>query len=485
MNFLIFISDEHRRDAMGCAGHPIVKTPNLDALAARGTRFSNAYTPSPMCVPTRAAIATGRHVHQTRHWDSATPYAGDPKSWMALLRDNNIPATSIGKLHYRSGADDNGWAEEILPMHVVGGVGWVAGLLRDEQPDYDSAKELAADAGAGESSYTEYDRAITDAAVDWVQNQDKDQPWACFVSMVAPHYPLTAPEEFYNLYNPDHMDFPLGYGMHAPDHPELQHLRSFFKYDDYFDEPTMKRARAAYYGLCSFLDDNIGKVIKALEASGELENTCILYVSDHGEMLGDYGMWTKQTMYETSVGVPMIMAGPDIPQGKICRTGASLYDIAPTALSQFSVPIPAEMVGTDLTQLSQSTDKDRVIFAEYHDGGSSTAAFMVRWDKWKYVHYVGKPPQLFNLISDPNEFNDLGLSNMHGDIRAEGERLLREICDPDAVNDQAFADQRAKVVELGGKEKCRTGYIFNHTPTPNEQAEMAKDLFKAREGSAL
>ena len=163
-NILIIISDEHRKDAMGCAGHPIVKTPNLDALAARGTFFGNAYTPSPMCVPTRAAIATGDYVHKTRNWDSATPYNGAPRSWMRQLRDSGIDTVSIGKLHFRSGEDDNGFSQEILPMHVVGGIGWTIGLLRENLPPYDAASELAADVGVGDSSYTDYDLDITAAA---------------------------------------------------------------------------------------------------------------------------------------------------------------------------------------------------------------------------------------------------------------------------------------------------------------------------------
>lgn len=133
-NFLILISDEHRRDAMGCMGHPLVKTPNLDALAARGTVFERAYTPSPMCVPTRAALATGHYVHCSGHWDSATPYAGEPRSWMHRLRDAGVVVTAIGKLHFRSGEDDTGFSEQILPMHVVGGIGWTVGLLRKDPP---------------------------------------------------------------------------------------------------------------------------------------------------------------------------------------------------------------------------------------------------------------------------------------------------------------------------------------------------------------
>ena len=136
-NLLIIISDGHRRDVMRCVGHPIIKTPNLDKLAARGAVFENAYTPSPMCVPTRASLACGDHVHEIGHWDSATPYDGKTRSWMRHLRNQGVDVVSIGKLHFRSGEDDNGFAEEILPMHVVGGVGWTIGLLREDPPDYD------------------------------------------------------------------------------------------------------------------------------------------------------------------------------------------------------------------------------------------------------------------------------------------------------------------------------------------------------------
>lgn len=245
-NFLILISDEHRKDAMGCVGHPIVKTPNLDALAARGTVFENAYTPSPMCVPTRAAIACGDHVHKTGHWDSATPYDGKTRSWMHELRDAGVEVVSIGKLHFRSGEDDNGFSEEILPMHVVGGIGWAIGLLRENAPDYDSAAELARDVGAGSSSYTDYDRTITEAAEIWLAGKARaSEPWAAFVSLVSPHYPLTAPQAFYDMYDPAEMDMPIT--GRRPDHSELQNVADFFNYADYFNEKKTREAKAAYY----------------------------------------------------------------------------------------------------------------------------------------------------------------------------------------------------------------------------------------------
>ncbi|NRB04861.1 MAG: sulfatase-like hydrolase/transferase, partial [Rhodobacteraceae bacterium] len=276
-NLLIIISDEHRKDTMGCAGHPIVKTPNLDALAARGAHFTNAYTPSPMCVPTRAALATGNHVHKIRHWDSATPYDGKIRSWMRHLRDEGVDVVSIGKLHFRSGEDDNGFSQEILPMHVVGGIGWPVGLLRETLPAYDTA-ELAADVGSGASTYTEYDRQITETAEDWLSGKAGSQdPWAAFVSLVSPHYPLTCPDDFFAMYNPAQMDLPVGYtDRFRPEHTELKNVAGFFDYGRYFDEAKTREAKAAYYGLTSFMDDCVGRILAALQASGQAENTVVV-----------------------------------------------------------------------------------------------------------------------------------------------------------------------------------------------------------------
>jgi len=481
-NFLIVISDEHRKDAMGCVGHPIVKTPNLDALAARGVVFENAYTPSPMCVPTRAALACGDYVHRTGFWDSATPYDGSIKSWMHRLRDSGVDVTSIGKLHFRSTKDDNGFSEEVMPMHVVGGVGWPVGLLRENPPDYDSAAELAEHVGAGESSYTDYDLAITAATEEWLHARRKStQPWTAFVSLVSPHYPLTAPQEFFDLYDPAEMDMPIGCdGEAAPEHSELKNIAAFFKYQQYFDAQKTREAKAAYYGLTSFMDDCFGRIIRALDDSGQAEDTVVLYVSDHGDMMGDQGFWTKQVMYEASASIPMIMAGPGVPEGRRVTTGTTLLDIAATAndLKGVDVDDGVDRPGKSLRDIALTDDDpDRTIFSEYHDGGSTTGTFMVRWQNWKYVYYVDHPPQLFDLNADPNELTNLAVGGggepASRDVLKEGERRLRQICDPEAVNAQCFADQKRRIQELGGRDACLNAYVFNHTPTPAEQDQQS------------
>ena len=475
-NFLVIISDEHRKDALGCAWHPLVHTPHLDRLATGGTRFTNAYTSSPMCVPTRAALACGDYVHRTGFWDSATPYDGSAATWMHRVRDAGHEMVSIGKLHFRSGEDDNGFSEEILPMHVVGGVGWMAALLREDPPAYDAAAELAADSGPGSSSYTDYDLAITAAATDWIAaRRNAERPWAAFVSLVSPHFPLRAPPEFYNLYAD--ADFDLE-PQQLPDHPEIRNLARFFDYERHFTAETRHAAMAGYFGLTSFLDDCVGEILATLEESGQAEDTVILYLSDHGELLGDKGMWTKQVMYEASAGIPMILAGPGVPDGIVRNTAASIVDVAATALDVMLDTSDDSSPGLSLRRLAQDPDDaDRTVLCEYHDGGSTTGAFMVRWGDWKYVCYPGMPPQLFNLAEDPSEDHDLGsdVSQRAAAARAEGASRLAAICDADAVNRQCFADQAARIEALGGIDVCRNAHLFNHTPTPAEQAAMRED----------
>ena len=232
----------------------------------------------------------------------------------ARVRDADHDMASIGKLHFRSCEDDNGFSEEILPMHVVGGVGWMAALLREDPPAYGAAAELAADSGAGSSSYTDYDLAITTAATDWISaRRDAERPWAAFVSLVSPHFPLTAPQQFYDLYADADFDLeprPL------PDHPEIRNLARFFDYERYFTADTRRAAMAGYFGLTSFLDDCVGRVLTALDDSGQADDTVVVYLSDHGELLGDKGLWTKQVMYESSAGIPLISGRPGRATGR-------------------------------------------------------------------------------------------------------------------------------------------------------------------------
>ncbi len=159
-NLVIIMSDEHNPKLLGCAGHPLVRTPNLDRLAARGTRFTASYCNSPVCIPARASFATGQYIHRSGFWDNADPYDGSVPSWHHRLRAAGHRVVSIGKLHFRSTEDDNGFSEEIVPMHVIEGKGDLMGLVRENLPRRGGSWKMAGMAGPGESPYTFYDRDI-------------------------------------------------------------------------------------------------------------------------------------------------------------------------------------------------------------------------------------------------------------------------------------------------------------------------------------
>ncbi|MGH8814815.1 MAG: sulfatase-like hydrolase/transferase, partial [Advenella sp.] len=186
-NVLILLSDEHNARVMGCSGDAIAHTPSLDKLAQEGTRFTNAYTPSPICVPARASLATGRYVHQHRCWDNALAYQGNPSSWGHRLQAAGIPVQSIGKLHYRNGNDVTGFDQQLLAAHIQDGIGQVWGSVRDPLPDPFPTAPLFKNIGAGESSYNRFDRAVSQEAAQWLHErglQTDPPPWVLFVGLV-------------------------------------------------------------------------------------------------------------------------------------------------------------------------------------------------------------------------------------------------------------------------------------------------------------
>jgi choline-sulfatase len=477
-NFICILSDEHNKRILGCYGHDLIRTPNLDALARRGTRFDSAYTNCPICVPARASLATGRYVHQTGCWDNAIAYRGDPPSWGHRLMEGGHRCVSIGKLHYQSSDPRrNGFDEEILPLHIVNGVGDLLGLIRDELPVRAGSRNLGPEAGRGESEYTHYDREIAAATCRWLEREaprHRDKPWVLYVGFVSPHFPLIAPDAFYDLYAGKALPRPAMYAKdERPKHPFIDAMRRCLCYDEAFDEATLERALTAYFGLVSFLDDNIGQILRALSAAGLESTTRILYSSDHGDNLGARGLWGKSTMYEESAGIPMILSGPGIPRGSATDAPVSLVDVYPTLLQSVGLAARGSVPGHpghSLIEIADGYVPDRTILSEYHAAGAATGAYMIRHGRFKYVHYVGMRPMLFDLIADPGERNDLGADPAHAGTIAECEAALRRVVDPEAVDARARADQRAMIEHHGGRAAILARGTFRYSPPPGTEA---------------
>jgi choline-sulfatase len=234
----------------------------------------------------------------------------------------------------------------------------------------------------------------------------------------------------------------------------------------------VRNAMRAYYGLVSFLDEQVYQVLEALRAAGLDRTTRIIYSTDHGEMLGEHGLWWKSAMYESAVAVPLIVAGPDVPAGKVVRTNAMLVDVFPSILEAVGARPAIEdrtLPGRSLWAMAGEADQARTAFSEYHAIFSPSGIFMVRNARYKYVHYVGHSPQLFDLGADPEETRDVAADPAHADGRAACERELRAICDPEAVDRRARADQRRRLDAAGGAAAVLArGVKIPYTPAPGQ-----------------
>lgn len=478
MNVLVLLSDQHNPKAAGFAGDPVALTPHLDALAAAGTTFTAAYTPSPICVPARAAWATGRWVHRIGCWDNATAYAGDPPGWAHALQDQHVPVESIGKLHYVDAEAPTGFDRQIEPMHLAGGIGQVWGSVRDPLPRKVGAPFLVSFSGAGESDYTRYDRRTTSAACRWLEARAErgDEPWVLHVGFVAPHHPYLAPRRFFDLYDPDALPTPKLHPLDGHDrHPWVAAYGEMLPgLDMEASAEDRRRCLAAYYGLVSFLDDNVGAVLDALERTGMADDTLVVVTSDHGDTMGSRGLWGKSVLYEESAGVPLVLRGPGVPAGGRCGTPTGLVDGYVSVLHAAGVPVPDAYDGPGRSWLDLATEPDdpeRVMFSEYHAMGAPSAAFLVRKGRWKLHRYVGDyEPELFDLESDPEEISschaDPGCAAVLADLDAELHRIL----DPEAVDRAAKADQAALVERFGGPTAAAELGTVAETPAPDETA---------------
>ena len=472
-NLIVIMADEHSSKAIGAYGNKFVRTPNIDHLAATGVRFTSAYTPSPICVPARASFATGKPVYQISAWDNAHAYTGEVESWHHRLRNAGHHVRSIGKLHFRGGADDdNGFSQSEIPMNIVDGIGDALGLIRDRDIERGAAKKMADLAGPGESNYTRYDRDISARAQIFLRETApnlRGKPWVLFVSFVSPQFPLTAPPEYYYMYDRDTLPMPKLYqAADRPDHPFLKDYRSAFAYDTYFRSAAeVRRALAGYYGLCTFIDDQVGHILDAVRDAGLTTDTRIVYTSDHGDNLGTRGLWGKSTMYEESVAVPLIIAGPGVANGVVNDNPRSLIDLSRFILTSTGCD------GGGFGENDLLSDGPAAIVSEYHATGSRKAAFMLRDGPWKYVYYQDYAPQLFNLEDDPEELVDLTGIQGYGEIVEQLRAKLFSRLDPAATHERAVADQKRRIEELGGADQIIARGDFGFSPPPGVNASFS------------
>ncbi len=484
-NLLFLMSDNHQRNFTGAYGHPIVKTPNIDAIAAKGVKFENAYANSAVCCPARAALATGRYPHQTGYWDNVLVYDGKVPSWHKRLRDAGHTITSIGKLHYIGDdpEDDYGFTESKLAMHIVERKGALFGLLRavdDGEQIRPTPRANYKKIGEGESDYVLYDREIADTASDWLKQNGTggDKPWALKVSFAAPHPPFTVPKKFMDMYDPADMPLPAAFDRDSAfNHPALNHIIRVHSFEALADEAFVRESVAGYCALISHMDDQVGKVVKTLKELGLDESTRVVYISDHGEAVGQHGHFGKSVLYDHSVTVPMVACGPGIEAGTSISDPVSHVDLFPSFLEAFDVPLApedADLPGTSIWQVAAGSVATRPVFSEYHGHGSKSGMFMLRDGEMKLIYHVGMPNELYDLANDPDELNDLADDAAYAETLAALEAKLRKIVDPEEANARAMADQKAALERNGGVEAILNRGSYGFNPVPGKEADITE-----------
>ena len=441
LNVVVLMSDEHNPKYTSLLGHPLLENPNMERMAAQGVVFENGYCPSPLCLPSRSAFMSGRRVHDIQCYNNSNVIQHDYPAYGAVLREQGVHTVHAGKADVYRPAAELGFSELIYPgdRKLPGDTNMSRKPIAVRADGASRAKGY----GPKETAWSG-DKRTVDSSLSWLRNQGKqmDGPFLLSVNISAPHFPHYTTPELWKRHAAG-ADLPAhGRDAVSANHPYALDLRRHFS-TDLFDDDDIKGLRQGYLGCVHFVDDVIGQFMDALDETGLAENTLFIYASDHGEMLGKFGMWWKCSLYEDSVRVPILAMGPGFERGRRVSTPVDLHDVQASIFAATRSERPADWVGSPLQQL-QHEERNRVMFSEYHGHGVRGSAYMIRQEEWKLIWCAEAPHLLFNLAEDPEELNNL--AENAPDKLHDLEECLRNICDPVLENKRTdvFIEQQLK-----------------------------------------
>jgi arylsulfatase A-like enzyme len=513
-NVLFIMCDQLRADYLGVAGHPFLKTPNIDALAARGVRFTRAYVQSPVCGSSRMCFYTGRTVaSHGAVWNNVPLRVGEP-TLGDHLRPHGLRVAVIGKTH--AAADTAGLArlgldatsdigrlvieagfepvardDGLHPAISKKGDGPYERYLRRMGYTDDNPWETVANAVDGEGGGTElgwYMRHAgkparvkaehsetawtTDEAIAFLEGQG-ERPFLLHVSYIKPHWPYIAPAPYHQMYGPNQVVPAVAHGRERDDpHPVLRAFMDLEESRNFSRREVRETVIPAYMGLIAEIDHHIGRLMDALRRLGRDRDTLIVLTSDHGDYLGDHWLGEKELFHEPSVRVPMIIIDPrpmaDARRGVAEPALIEAIDLAPTFLDALGLPVPMHVFeGRSLLPLLHGDKPDGWREAVYSEidfafrlarlalglAPDAARAWMIRTERWKYVRHAAFRPQLFDLATDPDEFDDLGADPAHAETIARmDQRLLQRLLDRKhriTVTDQEIAARTGTARQRG------------------------------------
>ena len=414
-NILVIMSDQHTATAMGCAGDPFIRTPNLDRLAAQGMRFTNAYCPSPLCVPSRMSFMSGRSPSRNQVWTNQATLSSTIPTWAHALGVVGYDTALIGRMHFLGPDQRHGFMER----PIAEGTARHPGAPEHGGPRYTRLPQATAGqsrisfekAGRGNSFYQHYGNEVTDVACRYLRERsDMDRPFAAVTGYLLPHCTYIGPKEAFDYYY-ERIDTSVESG----DTPACIRAivdRKSRQLTPAATEHQLHVARAAYYAMIEHMDADIGRILDVLDETGQDDNTLVIYCSDHGDMMGHHGLWSKKVFYDRAAEVPFLARLPGtIPAGAACDSLCSLIDLTPTFVEMTDAK-PMDTDGESLVPLLRGGEQPaRVVTSEVADvngGRFEWVGKMVRrgpWKLWRHQTVDGEdyPPVLVNLEDDPEE----------------------------------------------------------------------------------
>ena len=452
-NILILMVDQLNGTLFPDGPADFLHAPALKALAARSVRFRNSYTGSPLCAPGRAAFMSGRLPSRTGVYDNAAEFTSDIPTYAHHLRRAGYYTCLSGKMHFVGPDQLHGFEERLTTDIYPADFGWT--------PDYRKPGEridwwyhnLGSVTGAGVaeiSNQMEYDDEVAFNAEQKLYQLSRggdERPWCLTVSFTHPHDPYVARRKYWDLYEDCPELEPRVAAVPFEDqdaHSQRLYLANDYKNFDITDE-DVRRSRQAYYANISYLDDKIATLLDTLKRCRMDEDTVVVFCSDHGDMLGERGLWFKMSFFEGSARVPMMIAGPGI-VGRTVATPVSTIDITPTL---------ADIAGVDLSEVAPWTDGESLkplieggertspVLIEYAAEGSYAPLVSIRRGRFKFNHCELDPPQLFDLEADPDELTNLAANPAHAETLATFQTEMRERWDM-AQFDRDVRDSQAR-----------------------------------------
>ncbi len=451
-NIVLIMADQLAPQFTGTYGHPVVKTPHMDALAARGTRFDAAYCNAPLCAPSRFSFMSGQLVTRIAAYDNASEFPAAIPTFAHYLRMMGYRTCLSGKMHFVGPDQLHGFEERLTTDVYPSDHAWTPDWeLPDERIDkwyhnMDSVREAGMAATTFQIEYDEETsffarRKIFDYAMS------NTMPFAMVISFIHPHDPYVARPEWWNLYDPDQIDMP---STGPADDPHTKRLMVGIEADKVaVTDDEVRNARHGYYANTSYVDSKLGEIVQALTEAELIDNTVIIVTADHGDMLGERGLWYKMNFFEHSARVPLIFAGPGVKQGTVGEP-VSLVDLLPTMVeigaAGGQAPAPGMPVdGRSIWPLTQgAAEGDGEVLGEYCAEIASHPIFMIRRGRFKYIHCDVDPPQLYDLETDPMERTNLAGDPAHAERAAAFATEVAERWDGVAIRKDVLATQKQR-----------------------------------------